>query len=190
MGVAVAVQAAQASASSLRDAQNKQSSLQRAVLGDLKCVLQQQLPAFSTAAWSMVTSSLMLSTDIFARLVRFKPEQHETATAIRHRALASASQGVQDTLETVATYQQRSDAVLTHLLGRSYRAADVLFYLAGGAAALGAGAAPLTRSARLPLLAVFSGALAAERLGLDWLQPLTAAQVQNLWCALQSTPCR
>ena len=72
----------------------------------------------------------------------------------------------------MASYQQRSDAILTHLLGRSYRAADVLFYLAGGAAALGAGAAPLTRSARLPLLAVFGGTLAVERLGLDWLQPL------------------
>ena len=111
----------------------------------------------------------------------------------------------------MTSYQQRSDAILTHLLGRSYRATDVLFYLAGGAAALGAGqswlrlkltlitilivylasshsliriqdyvhdlkpcagAAPLTRSARLPLLAVFGGALAAERLALDWLQPL------------------
>jgi len=39
----------------------------------------------------------------------------------------------------VTSYQQRSDAILTHLLGRSYRATDVLFYLAGGAAALGAG---------------------------------------------------
>ena len=38
---------------------------------------------------------------------------------------------------TVTSYQQRSDAILTHLLGRSYRATDVLFYLAGGAAALG-----------------------------------------------------
>lgn len=42
-------------------------------------------------------------------------------------------------------------------------AADVLFYVAGGAAAAAAGAAPLTRSARLPLIGVFGGALLAER---------------------------
>ena len=48
---------------------------------------------------------------------------------------------MQNTLATVTSYQQRSDAILTHLLGRSYRATDVLFYIAGGAVALGAGAA-------------------------------------------------
>ena len=36
---------------------------------------------------------------------------------------------------------------------------------------LAAGAAPLTRSARLPLLSIFGSALAAERLLLERLQP-------------------
>lgn len=39
----------------------------------------------------------------------------------------------------------------------------MLFYVAGGAAAAAAGAAPLTRAARLPLLGLFGGSLLAER---------------------------
>ena len=39
----------------------------------------------------------------------------------------------------------------------------MLFYVAGGAAAAAAGAVPLTRAARLPLLGLFGGALLAER---------------------------
>jgi hypothetical protein len=39
----------------------------------------------------------------------------------------------------------------------------VLFYVAGGAVAAAAGATPLTRAARLPLLGLFGGSLIAER---------------------------
>jgi hypothetical protein len=42
-------------------------------------------------------------------------------------------------------------------------ASDVLFYVAGGAAAAAAGSLPLTRAARLPLLGLFGGSLVAER---------------------------
>ena len=52
------------------------------------------------------------------------------------------------------------DSVLRGCTG----AADVLFYVAGTAAATAAGVTPWTRAARLPLLSVFGSALAAERL--------------------------
>ena len=42
-------------------------------------------------------------------------------------------------------------------------AAGVQFYVAGASVAAAAGAAPWTRAARLPLMALFGGALAAER---------------------------
>lgn len=87
------------------------------------------------------------------------------------REVAGSTQGLHETLSTISGYQQRSDAILTHLLGRSYRLPDILFYGAGAGAALAAGAAPLTRAARLPLLSVFGVALAAERLLLERLQP-------------------
>ena len=178
--VSVAMQAAQENAASLRHAQEEQSSLQRAVLGDLRCGVPSGCYARGSVALRMTMSNLTLADSASPKNGKMSAREYvspylgnrEKLLRDCFRALASASQGVQDTLATVATYQQRSDAVLTHLLGRSYRASDVLFYLAGGAAALGAGATPLTRSARLPLLAVFGGALAAERLGLDWLQPL------------------
>jgi len=95
-----------------------------------------------------------------------------SAAIYRGRVLAGSTQGLHDTLSTISRYQQRSDAILTHLLGRSYGLPDILFYVAGGVVSLGAGAAPLTRSARLPLLSIFGSALAAERLLLERLQPL------------------
>lgn len=42
------------------------------------------------------------------------------------REVSESTKGVAGALEAIAYYQRRSDAVLVHLLGRSYGASDVL----------------------------------------------------------------
>ena len=44
------------------------------------------------------------------------------------RDVSDSTKGVAGALEAIAHYQRRSDAVLVHLLGRSYGASDVLVH--------------------------------------------------------------
>ena len=75
-------------------------------------------------------------------------------------------------MAAVLAYAQRSDAVLIHLLGRSYSLDDVIFYTAGALGVLVTGTVPALRAARVPLAGLFAANLALERACLGRLSSL------------------
>jgi len=81
--------------------------------------------------------------------------------------LAYNSHGIRETLDTVHLYQQRSDAALIRLLGKSYRFQDVSWYIGSFLVAIACGASKMTASARLPLVALLAINWLAERYLLD-----------------------
>ena len=57
-------------------------------------------------------------------------------------------------------YEQRSDVLLTYMMGRHYTSADIIYYVAASAAVIAAGAVvPSTNGVRLPLLALQVGSV-------------------------------
>jgi len=82
-------------------------------------------------------------------------------------ALAYNSHGIRETLDTVQLYQQRSEAALIRLLGKSYRFQDVSWYIGSFLVAVACGASKMTASARSPLVALLAINWLAERYVLD-----------------------
>jgi hypothetical protein len=62
--------------------------------------------------------------------------------------MSESSKGVRETLEGLLYYQARTEALLGHLLGRTYTLGDAAFYLGGASVALASGLLPRTRPAR------------------------------------------
>eukprot|EP00887_Chlorella_sp_A99_P005575 scaffold1.g5575.t1 len=98
----------------------------------------------------------------------------QAAAAAALRGLTDDSRGLRSAVDVVLSYQQRSDAVLLRLLGKSYSLEDVAFYGAGALAAAAAGASRATAGARGPIVALLGVSLLGERLLLDrlhlWLE--------------------
>ena len=91
--------------------------------------------------------------------------------------LSNDSAGLRSAVDLVLATQQRSHALLVHLLGKSYSLEDVAFYLLGLLASLAAASLPVTRSARLPLLTLLATSLTLERCLPSYLQALLGADV-------------
>ena len=91
--------------------------------------------------------------------------QRELGTQLK--GLSDGSKGLRAAVDTVSEYQRRSDAALIKLLGRSYTLEDAAFYGAGVVAAVAAGASKVTSGARLPVIALLSVNVIAERMLLD-----------------------
>eukprot|EP00884_Botryococcus_braunii_P001711 jgi/Botrbrau1/11540/Bobra.0393s0018.1 len=87
------------------------------------------------------------------------------------QSMSESSKGVRETLEGLLYYQARTEALLGHLLGRTYTLGDAAFYMGGASLAMASGLLPRTRPARLPLLAVWGASLATERSLLSRLYP-------------------
>lgn len=85
------------------------------------------------------------------------------------KALADGSTGLRSAVDALSFYQQRSDAALIKLLGRSYSLEDAAFYAAGALVAGLTGASRATRRARLPLFILLGACLATERTLVDGL---------------------
>lgn len=83
------------------------------------------------------------------------------------RSLAADTVGLRSAVDVVLRYEQRSDAALIKLLGRSYTLEDAAFYGAGVLGVVAAGAVPGGARARLPVLALLCSALVGERLVLQ-----------------------
>ena len=96
--------------------------------------------------------------------------------------LSRDSAKVQSAVDLVLDYERKSDAVLVHLLGRSYSLSDAVFYGLGSLAAFSAGSMPCIRQARLPLLALLGGSLTLERCSLHWLHGMLEADSAGRVC--------
>lgn len=94
-------------------------------------------------------------------------KQAQISLKTQLEALSDGSKGLKTAVDAVAMYQQRSDAALTRLLGRSYSLEDAAFYGAGALAGLSTGVTRATQPARFPILALFAASLVAERAAVD-----------------------
>lgn len=74
--------------------------------------------------------------------------RQQTGEAGVCRGMSESSEGVRNTLELMLHYQSRTEALLGHLLGRTYTLGDAAFYLGGASLSLASGLHPRTRPAR------------------------------------------
>lgn len=91
-------------------------------------------------------------------------EQQQRQLKADLRSLALDTQGLRSAVDVVVRYEQRSDAALIKLLGRSYTLEDAAFYGLGLLGVLGAGLVPGGSRARLPVLALLCSGLVGERM--------------------------
>lgn len=116
-----------------------------------------------------ISSALDLLVTRALELAESQAEAHSSQIKLSQElsALAHNSHGIRETLDTVQLYQQRSDAALIRLLGKSYRFQDVSWYIGSFLVAIACGAFKMTASARSPLIALLAINWLAERYVLD-----------------------
>lgn len=111
---------AQDSAAEFLKQQREQSALQQAMLTDLRWD-----PSLLHSYKQGHMHKLLTHASAASMLWSSRPTAQTHAESAR-RDVSDSTKGVAGALEAIAHYQRRSDAVLVHLLGRSYGVSDVL----------------------------------------------------------------
>ena len=110
--------------------------------------------------WSYSTNSTTPSLSILNTCISTHKQK---PTVLCCRQLSDNSAQLQTMLDVVIQYEQHGNAMLTHMLGNSYSAQDLLAYALAALAIASLGLNNSTKGARLPLMVLFAIAVLKGR---------------------------